>query len=226
MSAAGEIAGNATMRAAFFAEPGPAEAVEVGELPVPVPGPTDVLVAVEVAVINPVDTLIRSGRWPTLTPLPFVTGRDLAGTVAAAGPGSRFSPGDRVWSASLGHDGRQGSCAQYAVVPATGSTRCRTATGLRRPPPRSTPPPPRKPSTSTWPAAPSPRRAPPSCRWTRPPKHTHWSNPATHPGPSSRSARNHELAHQPPAAWTRHLHRAKTRDPDPASLPGWAVSPR
>jgi NADPH:quinone reductase-like Zn-dependent oxidoreductase len=117
MSTAPEIAMNATMRAAFFGEPGPAEVVEVGELPIPVPGPTDVLVAVEVAVINPVDALIRSGRWPTLMPLPFVTGRDLVGTVTAAGAGSGFSPGDRVWSNSLGHAGRQGACADYAVVP-------------------------------------------------------------------------------------------------------------
>ena len=117
MSAAQQTASKATMRAAFFSEPGPAEAIVVGELPVPVPGPTDVLVAVEVAVINPVDTLIRSGRWPTLMPLPFVTGRDLVGTVTAASAGSGFAPGDRVWSNSLGHAGRQGACAEYAVVP-------------------------------------------------------------------------------------------------------------
>jgi NADPH:quinone reductase-like Zn-dependent oxidoreductase len=117
MSTVQEITSKATMRAAFFSEPGPAEAIEVGEMPVPVPGPTDVLVAVEVAVINPVDTLIRSGRSPTLMPLPFVTGRDLVGTVTAAGAGSGFSPGDRVWSNSLGHAGRQGTCAEYAVVP-------------------------------------------------------------------------------------------------------------
>ncbi len=105
------------MRAAFFSGPGPAEAIEVGELPIPVPGPADVLVAVEFAVINMVDTLIRSGRWPTLMPSPFVTGRDLVGTVIGAGAGSGFAPGDRVWSNSLGHAGRQGTCAEYAVVP-------------------------------------------------------------------------------------------------------------
>ncbi len=117
MSTTQQEASKATMRAAFFGEPGPAEAIEVGELPIPVPGPTDVLVAVEVAVINPVDTLIRSGRWPTMMSSPFVTGRDLVGTVTAAGSGSGFSPGDRVWSNSLGHAGRQGTCAEYAVVP-------------------------------------------------------------------------------------------------------------
>lgn len=105
------------MPAAFFSEPGTSDAIEVSRLPVPVPGPGDALVKVEVAVINAVDTLIRSGRWQTLTPLPFVTGRDLVGTVAAAGAGSGFAPGDRVWSNSLGHAGRQGTCAEYAVVP-------------------------------------------------------------------------------------------------------------
>jgi len=117
MSAARQKAGQATMRAAYFEELGPAEAIRVGDLPIPVPGPADALVAVELAVVNPVDTLIRSGRWRTLTPLPFVTGRDLIGTVQAAGAGSGYSPGDRVWSNSLGHAGRQGSCAEYAVVP-------------------------------------------------------------------------------------------------------------
>jgi len=117
VSVAEGIASKATMRAAFFRRPGPPEAVEVGELPVPTPGPADVLVAVEVAAINPTDTLIRSGRWPTLMPLPFVTGCDLVGTVTAAGAGSGFSSGDRVWSNSLGHAGRQGTCAEYAVVP-------------------------------------------------------------------------------------------------------------
>jgi NADPH:quinone reductase-like Zn-dependent oxidoreductase len=48
-----------------------------------------------------------------------VVGRDLVGTVAEAGAGAAgFAPGDRVWCNSLGHDGRQGSFAEYAVVPA------------------------------------------------------------------------------------------------------------
>src|SRR5260370_5057014 len=69
MPTAQEIGNNSIMRAAFFRQPGPAEAIEVGELPVPVPAPTDVLAAVKVAVINPVDTLIRSDRRLTLIPL-------------------------------------------------------------------------------------------------------------------------------------------------------------
>jgi NADPH:quinone reductase-like Zn-dependent oxidoreductase len=107
------------MRAAYITELGPAEAIRVGDLPVPVPGPTDVLVRVEVVVVNPVDILVRSGGYSTPTPFPFVVGRDLVGTAAEVGAGTvGFAAGDRVWCNSLGHGGRQGSFAEYAVVPA------------------------------------------------------------------------------------------------------------
>lgn len=106
-----------TMPAAYIESLGPAESVRYGELPVPSPGPTDVLVEVEVTTVDPVDTLVRSGAYPTQTPFPFVIGRDLAGTVAATGEGSAFTIGDQVWCNSLGHGGRQGAFAKYAVVP-------------------------------------------------------------------------------------------------------------
>jgi len=107
-----------TMRAAYVERLGPPEEIVVGELAVPAPGPTDVLVAVELVASNPVDTFVRSGRYPTRVPFPFVVGRDLVGIVAASGPGAPFGVGERVWANSLGHDGRQGSFSEYAVVPA------------------------------------------------------------------------------------------------------------
>ena len=83
----------------------------------PRPGPTDVLVRVEGAAVNPVAAFVRSGAFRTPITFPFVIGRDLAGTVAVAGPGAPgFAVGDRVWCNSLGHAGRQGAAAQYAVV--------------------------------------------------------------------------------------------------------------
>lgn len=109
----------ATATAAYIVETGPADAIRVGPLPVAAPGPTDVLVRTEALVANHVDVFVRSGAYPTATPFPFVIGRDLAGTVVAAGPGvAEFRVGDRVWCNSLGHHGRQGSFAQYALVPA------------------------------------------------------------------------------------------------------------
>lgn len=107
------------MTAAYITELGSAEAIRVGPLPVPQPGPTDVLVRVEAVAVNPVDTFVRSGAYRTPTPFPFVLGRDLVGTVAAVGPGAvPYRLGQRVWCNSLGHGGRQGACAGYAVVPA------------------------------------------------------------------------------------------------------------
>ncbi|GAB3569224.1 NADPH:quinone reductase [Spelaeicoccus albus] len=107
-----------TMRAAFIEGNGPADAIEVGRLPVPTPGPTDLLVKMEASEVNHVDLFVRSGAYQTSTPFPFVIGRDLVGTVAAAGPGAaHVRIGDRVWCNSLGHDGRQGAFAEYSIVP-------------------------------------------------------------------------------------------------------------
>ncbi|MFC3980391.1 NADPH:quinone reductase [Streptosporangium jomthongense] len=109
----------AHMYAAHVTGPGPAEAIRYGRIPVPGIGPTDVLVRVRMVAADPVDVFVRSGAYPTPMPSPFVIGRDLVGEVAAVGPGATgFSPGLPVWCNSLGHDGRQGSFAKYAVVPA------------------------------------------------------------------------------------------------------------
>ena len=108
----------ATMMAAYIDELGPAESIRVGPLPVPVAGPTDVLIAVSAVAVNPVDTFIRAGRYRTAIAFPFIVGRDLVGTVVHAPIGTGFTAGEQVWCNSLGHDGRQGSFAQFAVVPA------------------------------------------------------------------------------------------------------------
>jgi NADPH:quinone reductase-like Zn-dependent oxidoreductase len=106
------------LRAAFVTELGPPENIQVGELPTPEVSAFDVLVRTRALAVNYVDTLIRSGRYPTRTPFPFIIGRDLVGVVAAIGSSvDGFEVGDAVWCNSLGHRGRQGSFAEYAVVP-------------------------------------------------------------------------------------------------------------
>jgi NADPH:quinone reductase-like Zn-dependent oxidoreductase len=116
-SSGGRLERKLEVQAAFVDRLGPADAIRYGELPQPEPGPADVLVRVEAAAVNRVDTFVRSGAYPTPLPFPFVVGRDLVGRVAARGPGaSQFEVGDPVWSNSLGHAGRQGSAAEYAVV--------------------------------------------------------------------------------------------------------------
>ncbi|MEU4995758.1 NADPH:quinone reductase [Streptomyces sp. NPDC021622] len=106
------------MQAAYIDDFGPPDAIRHGELPPPVPGPTDVLVDTLATTVNPVDTFIRAGTWRTGVTFPFVVGRDLVGTVASVGPGATgFAVGDRVWCNSLGHEGRQGAAAERAVAP-------------------------------------------------------------------------------------------------------------
>jgi len=105
------------VRAAYLTELGSPDVITYGELPRPVPGPTDVLVRVEAVAVNPVDLFVRSGAYRTSTPFPFVLGRDVVGTVEEVGPGAtRFAVGDRVWSHSMGHAGRQGVTAEYCAV--------------------------------------------------------------------------------------------------------------
>jgi NADPH:quinone reductase-like Zn-dependent oxidoreductase len=107
------------VRAAYIESFGPAEAIRVGGIAPPQPGPTDVLVDVEATTVNPVDTFVRSGLFRTPAIFPLVISRDLAGTVRAVGPGvTGFAVGDRVWCNSLGHGGRQGAAAEQAVVAA------------------------------------------------------------------------------------------------------------
>lgn len=109
----------ARMLAAFVTELGPADAIRYGELPPPRLGASEVLVRVEAVTVDPVDAMIRSGRYSTPVPMPFIVGRDLVGTVIEPGSADlRFVAGERVWCNSLGHDGRQGSFAEYASVPA------------------------------------------------------------------------------------------------------------
>lgn len=107
------------MVAAYLTDLGGPDRIQIGVLPVPRPGPVEVLVEVDAVTVNRVDTLIRSGWYVTPTPFPFIVGRDLVGTVRAIGSGvTAFDLGDRIWCNSLGHGGRQGSFAQFAVVPA------------------------------------------------------------------------------------------------------------
>ncbi|PKN83123.1 MAG: oxidoreductase [Chloroflexi bacterium HGW-Chloroflexi-9] len=106
--------------AAYITEGGPPECIHVGELPVPPLGATDVLVETEALVVDPVDTYVRAGASRARLPFPYVIGRDLVGSVLAAGASvaDAFAVGDRVWCNSMGTAGLQGSFARHVVVPA------------------------------------------------------------------------------------------------------------
>jgi NADPH2:quinone reductase len=105
------------MRAAFIKQTGPAEVIQIGELPDPVPKEGEVIVRVAASAVNPIDLYIRSGAVAMPLPMPFIPHADQAGEVMRVGPGaSRFKAGDRVWGSNQGMLGRQGTCAELAAV--------------------------------------------------------------------------------------------------------------
>jgi NADPH:quinone reductase-like Zn-dependent oxidoreductase len=74
------------------------EVLEVTEVERPVPLPTEVLVRVRAAGVNPVEAVIRSGQFPLLGQPPFILGWDVSGVVEGIEPGvTRFLPGDEVY---------------------------------------------------------------------------------------------------------------------------------
>lgn len=65
------------------------------------PSPSQVLVRIRAAGVNPVDTYIRSGAYAIKPPLPYTPGNDAAGEVEAVGAEVKgFKPGDRVYVAN------------------------------------------------------------------------------------------------------------------------------
>ncbi len=109
------------MKAVRFDEYGGVDVLTVAEVPRPVPGPGQVLVAVKAAGINPGEAKVREGflhsRWPAT--FPSGQGSDLAGTVAEAGPDvTGVAAGDEV----IGWVDTRSSQAGYAVVEAANLT--------------------------------------------------------------------------------------------------------
>src|ERR1700759_357746 len=104
-------------KAVRFDEYGGIDVLKVVEVPQPEPGAGQVLVQVKAAGINPGEAKIRDGllhsRWPAT--FPSGEGSDLAGVVAAVGPGvTAFQPGDDV----IGFVDTRSSQAEYAVAEA------------------------------------------------------------------------------------------------------------
>jgi len=92
------------------------------DLPMPDPRAGEILVQMRAAGVNPVDWKVREGMHRDFLPLtlPAVLGREVAGTVAQAGPGVALAEGDRVFGSTVGGCG---GYAEFAVVSAERSAR-------------------------------------------------------------------------------------------------------
>jgi len=108
------------MKAAAIDRFGPPSALTPHDLPVPRPGPHEVLIAIDTAGIGAWDASIRDGSWrkPGRTRFPLVPGVDGAGIVVARGARvRRIRLGDRVYAYEFGN--RQGGFyAEFAVAQA------------------------------------------------------------------------------------------------------------
>jgi propanol-preferring alcohol dehydrogenase len=101
-----------TMKAAVVRAFGKPLAIE--ELPVPTPGPGEVLIKVVASGVCHTDLHAADGDWPIKPKLPFVPGHEGAGIVTAVGPGvTRINEGDPVGVAWL-HDAC-GAC-EYCIT--------------------------------------------------------------------------------------------------------------
>ena len=93
------------MKALLSKASGGPDTLSLEELPDPVPGKGQVLVAVRACAINYPDVLIIEDRYQFKPPRPFAPGGEIAGVVEAVGEGvTDWAPGDRV-IAVPGHGG-------------------------------------------------------------------------------------------------------------------------
>lgn len=102
------------MRAVRCVNYGEPRDLAVETLEEPVPGPGEVLVAVEAAGLGYVDALFVRGTYQVKLPLPFIPGSEIAGTIEAVGedlPGDLI--GNRVMALSP-----KGALAEKLVLPA------------------------------------------------------------------------------------------------------------
>jgi NADPH2:quinone reductase len=100
------------MKAIQIHETGGPEVLTLADLPIPQPGPGQVLIRVEAVGVNFIDVYFRNGVYKAA--LPLTLGSEAAGTVEELGPGvTGYAAGDAVASVSV-----LGSYAEYALVPA------------------------------------------------------------------------------------------------------------
>jgi NADPH2:quinone reductase len=85
------------MKALVVEQFGPIDSHAIKSVAAPEPGPSEVLIKVKAIGLNFPDALMLQGKYQKRPPVPFVPGRDAAGTVMKVGEGvTRFKAGDRV----------------------------------------------------------------------------------------------------------------------------------
>ena len=105
------------MIAAFIDGYGSDQVLRVGDFPAPKTGPSDILVRVHAASVNPVDFKLRDGKLRLLRRyrFPLILGHDCAGEVVQVGEDvTQFKVGDRIFSRP--RNGRIGTFAKFIAI--------------------------------------------------------------------------------------------------------------
>ncbi len=104
-----------SMRSIKVVAPGGPEALRIATVPVPRPGPGEVLIRVKAAGINHADLLQRQGHYPPPAGASTILGMEVSGHIAELGPGyaGRWRIGDAVIALLAG-----GGYAEYCAAPA------------------------------------------------------------------------------------------------------------
>jgi len=103
-----------TMRYVDLPTFGAPEAMKIASGPLPVPGEGQILVKTEAVGVNRPDVAQRQGTYPAPKGASPILGLELAGEVAAIGPGvSGYTVGDKVCGLANG-----GAYAEYCLLPA------------------------------------------------------------------------------------------------------------
>ena len=103
----------ARMKAIEIAQPGGPDVLKLGERPMPAPAQGEVLIKVAAAGVNRPDVEQRKGTYPPPPGASDIPGLEIAGTVAALGPGAEgLKVGDAVCALVSG-----GGYAEYCTAP-------------------------------------------------------------------------------------------------------------
>ena len=106
----------AQMRAVLMTAYGGSDVLKLDKIALPTPASGEVRIRVHAASVNPIDWKIRSGKLQRnySVTLPYIPGRDVAGTVDAVGADVKdWKVGDAVFAVTSG-----GGLAEYVIAPA------------------------------------------------------------------------------------------------------------
>jgi NADPH:quinone reductase len=107
------------MRLIQFREPGPPAVMQCLDVPIPEPGPGEVLIRANAIGVGMPDCLIRAGTYSAVPPLPATPGTELAGVIEKVGPGvTTRRKGERVYTTARERPHRGGHYAEYVTTPA------------------------------------------------------------------------------------------------------------